>query len=60
MMMLLIGEFRTFFLNLCVLCDLGADGRIRSPEVFRGFNHLHFGSRFENYVTLPIIPPKEN
>jgi hypothetical protein len=31
----------------------------RSQEVFRGFNHIHFGPRLENYVTLPIIPPKE-
>ncbi|KAK4119835.1 alpha/beta-hydrolase [Parathielavia appendiculata] len=30
----------------------------RAPEVFRGFNHLHLGPQFENYVTLPIIPPK--
>ncbi|SPQ25600.1 808529c1-3046-4a45-998e-04deac6c5173 [Thermothielavioides terrestris] len=32
----------------------------RSKEVFEGFNHIHFGPRFENYVTLPIIPPKED
>ncbi|AEO67473.1 uncharacterized protein THITE_2116352 [Thermothielavioides terrestris NRRL 8126] len=32
----------------------------RSKEVFEGFNHIHFGPRFENYITLPIIPPKED
>lgn len=21
-------------------------------------NHIHFGEKFVNYVTLPIIPPK--
>ncbi|KAH6649275.1 Alpha/Beta hydrolase protein [Chaetomium tenue] len=31
----------------------------RSVEKFQGFNHVHFGPRFENYVTLPIIPNKE-
>jgi predicted acyl esterase len=31
----------------------------RSEEVFGGFNHLHFGPGVKNYVTLPIIPPKE-
>jgi len=30
----------------------------RSEEVFGGLNHLHFGAKFENYVTLPIVPPK--
>ncbi|KAH3972250.1 hypothetical protein HBH70_002410 [Parastagonospora nodorum] len=30
----------------------------RSEEVFGGLNHLHFGGKFENYVTLPIVPPK--
>ncbi|KAA8617367.1 X-Pro dipeptidyl-peptidase protein [Pyrenophora tritici-repentis] len=29
-----------------------------SEEVFAGFNHLHFGEKFVNYVTLPIVPPK--
>jgi hypothetical protein len=28
----------------------------RSAEKFQGFNHVHFGPRFENYVVLPIIP----
>lgn len=31
----------------------------RPKEVFEGWNHIHFGPKFENYVTLPIIPPKE-
>lgn len=31
----------------------------RSKEVFEGFNHIHFGPKFENYITLPVIPPKE-
>lgn len=30
----------------------------RSVEVFAGVNNLHFGEGVENYVTLPIIPPK--
>ncbi|CAK7210567.1 hypothetical protein SEUCBS140593_000872 [Sporothrix eucalyptigena] len=30
----------------------------RSPEVFQGTNHIHFGPQFENYVTLPVIPEK--
>ncbi|KAM0562292.1 hypothetical protein ACHAPJ_001979 [Fusarium lateritium] len=28
----------------------------RSPEVFQGNNHIHFGPRLQNYITLPIIP----
>ncbi|KAM0435869.1 hypothetical protein ACHAPT_002760 [Fusarium lateritium] len=28
----------------------------RSPEVFQGLNNIHFGSQFQNYITLPIIP----
>ncbi|KAL2161059.1 hypothetical protein VTH06DRAFT_8772 [Thermothelomyces fergusii] len=32
----------------------------RSPEVFQGLNHIHFGPQFENYITLPIIPPRED
>ncbi|KAH7144965.1 Alpha/Beta hydrolase protein [Fusarium sp. MPI-SDFR-AT-0072] len=28
----------------------------RSPEVFQGSNHIHFGPRQQNYVTLPVIP----
>ncbi|KAM3067941.1 hypothetical protein ACMFMG_011421 [Clarireedia jacksonii] len=30
----------------------------RSREKFEGLNHIHFDPSFENYVTLPIIPPK--
>ncbi|CAJ0541409.1 Ff.00g080360.m01.CDS01 [Fusarium sp. VM40] len=28
----------------------------RSPEVFQGFNNIHFGPRQQNYITLPVIP----
>ncbi|KAK5069241.1 hypothetical protein LTR64_008604 [Lithohypha guttulata] len=28
----------------------------RTKEGLSGLNHIHFGKRFENYVTLPIIP----
>ncbi|RMJ27121.1 X-Pro dipeptidyl-peptidase [Aspergillus sp. HF37] len=28
----------------------------RSTEKFSGLNHIHFGPRFQNYVTLPVIP----
>ncbi|KAM0297214.1 hypothetical protein HYE67_003177 [Fusarium culmorum] len=28
----------------------------RSPEIFQGHNHVHFGPRQQNYVTLPVIP----
>ncbi|KAF2170580.1 hypothetical protein M409DRAFT_64266 [Zasmidium cellare ATCC 36951] len=30
----------------------------RSEKVFAGVNSLHFGGGHENYVVLPIIPPK--
>ncbi|KAF7528407.1 hypothetical protein G7054_g10158 [Neopestalotiopsis clavispora] len=30
----------------------------RPESVFGGYNSLHFGPGVENYVTLPIIPPK--
>ncbi|CAK4034592.1 probable hydrolase, family [Lecanosticta acicola] len=30
----------------------------RSEKVFAGRNSLHFGDGYENYVVLPIIPPK--
>ncbi|ETS85192.1 hypothetical protein PFICI_03217 [Pestalotiopsis fici W106-1] len=30
----------------------------RSKSVFGGQNSLHFGPGVENYITLPIIPPK--
>lgn len=29
----------------------------RSKEKFSGLNHIHFGPQFQNYVTLPVIPP---
>ncbi|KAF5600098.1 hydrolase family [Fusarium pseudoanthophilum] len=28
----------------------------RSLEVFQGSNHIHFGPRQQNYITLPVIP----
>lgn len=31
----------------------------RSEQVFGGINHIHFTKEHRNYVTLPIIPPKE-
>ncbi|KAK0383845.1 hypothetical protein NLU13_9756 [Sarocladium strictum] len=34
------------------------DEKDRSPEVFKGVNNLHFGPKFDNYLTIPIIPPK--
>ncbi|KAL2409298.1 hypothetical protein ABEF95_005829 [Exophiala dermatitidis] len=33
------------------------DPKDRSPEVFQGTNHIHFGPQFQNYLTLPVIPP---
>ncbi|KAH8794335.1 X-Pro dipeptidyl-peptidase protein [Hyaloscypha sp. PMI_1271] len=30
----------------------------RPREKLAGMNHIHFGPRYENFVTLPIIPPK--
>ncbi|KAF5570587.1 cocaine esterase [Fusarium phyllophilum] len=36
-----------------VIVDKGVD---RSPEVFQGSNHIHFGPRQQNYITLPVIP----
>ncbi|KAG4432916.1 hypothetical protein IFR05_011609 [Cadophora sp. M221] len=30
----------------------------RSDDVFGGVNNVHFNSGNENYITLPIIPPK--
>ncbi|KIW88812.1 uncharacterized protein Z519_10296 [Cladophialophora bantiana CBS 173.52] len=35
------------------------DPQDRSTEVFGGTNHIHFSHRFQNYITLPVIPPKE-
>ncbi|EMC95494.1 hypothetical protein BAUCODRAFT_543523 [Baudoinia panamericana UAMH 10762] len=31
----------------------------RPVSTFGGANHIHFGPSVENYVTLPIIPPRE-
>ncbi|KAF4980022.1 hypothetical protein FZEAL_3884 [Fusarium zealandicum] len=28
----------------------------RSPEKLQGLNHIHFGPKLQNYVTLPVIP----
>jgi len=30
----------------------------RSVEKLQGTNFIHFGEKFANYVTLPVIPPK--
>jgi hypothetical protein len=30
-----------------------------SEDVFGGMNHVHFSKDLQNYVVLPIIPPKE-
>ncbi|KAH8891374.1 X-Pro dipeptidyl-peptidase C-terminal non-catalytic domain-containing protein [Thozetella sp. PMI_491] len=30
----------------------------RAPSKFAGLNHVHFGGGYENYVTLPVIPPQ--
>ncbi|KAK0728071.1 X-Pro dipeptidyl-peptidase C-terminal non-catalytic domain-containing protein [Lasiosphaeria miniovina] len=30
----------------------------RPPSKFAGLNHIHFGQGLENYVILPVIPPK--
>ncbi|KKY21023.1 putative x-pro dipeptidyl-peptidase protein [Diplodia seriata] len=30
----------------------------RSEEKLRGVNHVVFGPKYSNYVTLPVIPPK--
>ena len=34
------------------------DSRDRSEEKLSGMNHINFSKTFENFVTLPIIPPK--
>ncbi|GME34932.1 Alpha/Beta hydrolase protein [Neofusicoccum parvum] len=34
------------------------DGVDRPADVFQGLNHIHFGPKYENYITLPVIPPK--
>lgn len=31
----------------------------RSEKVFAGINSLHFGEGRQNYVVLPVVPPKE-
>ncbi len=31
----------------------------RAPEKFQGLNHICFREGVENYVVLPVIPPKE-
>ncbi|KAG9583592.1 alpha/beta-hydrolase, partial [Aureobasidium melanogenum] len=31
----------------------------RSEEKLKGTNFIHFSDKFVNYVTLPVIPPKE-
>ncbi|KAK7557671.1 Alpha/Beta hydrolase protein [Phyllosticta citricarpa] len=30
----------------------------RSEQKLRGMNHISFGPKYTNYVTLPVIPPK--
>lgn len=35
------------------------DIRLRSEQVFAGTNYVHFNSERLNYITLPIIPPKD-
>ncbi|KAI5460931.1 Alpha/Beta hydrolase protein [Mariannaea sp. PMI_226] len=32
------------------------DPKDRAVDKFQGTNHIHFGSQFVNYLTLPIIP----
>ncbi|RAK93768.1 alpha/beta-hydrolase [Aspergillus costaricaensis CBS 115574] len=32
----------------------------RPEEKLLGLNHVHFGPKFHNYVTLPVIPAKED
>jgi hypothetical protein len=36
-----------------------ADGFFRSEQKLAGKNNIHFGPKYINYVTLPVIPPKE-
>jgi hypothetical protein len=35
-----------------------ADGVFRWEQKLAGKNNIHFGPKYINYVTLPIIPPK--
>ena len=30
----------------------------RSPEKLGGVNHIHFGGEYENWVLMPVIPPR--
>jgi predicted acyl esterase len=32
----------------------------RSPEKLGGVNHIHFGGEYENWVLMPLIPPRES
>ncbi|KAI9732768.1 MAG: hypothetical protein M1834_003706 [Cirrosporium novae-zelandiae] len=34
------------------------DENDRSEKKLRGQNHIHFGLKYSNYVTLPVIPPR--
>jgi hypothetical protein len=37
-----------------------ADGFFfRSEQKLAGKNNIHFGPKYINYITLPVIPPKE-
>lgn len=36
-----------------------ADAFFRSEQKLAGKNNVHFGPKYLNYVTLPVIPPKE-
>ena len=31
---------------------------LRSEDKLAGTNNIHFGDKFANYVTLPVIPAK--
>ncbi|KAK4230154.1 cocaine esterase [Podospora fimiseda] len=31
----------------------------RASELLQGMNHIHFGKQYENYLVVPVIPPKE-
>lgn len=54
--MLLTGKSSMSMTDCNVACT---DSVIcRSEDKLRGTNHIHFGEKFLNYVTLPVIPPK--
>jgi len=36
-----------------------ADGFFRSEQKLAGRNNIHFGPKYINYVTLPVVPPRE-